>query len=228
MEHELDCVCIGKQKSLAWKTLKGQTFTRMLNMFSMHSTSSFHADTGKWPNLILLDLTYAVVLLRITVNIWNFLFPDHEAVPRSLQCDWAKCTNTTHMDMSYIHKMSKHTECELCLHDISLTVPLVDSDAYLTTYRSFKEGSLKHPTIAKDSISFSIDQAGLWVDLFWKALDELEKCSLARLGCDEHMCAHARYWTFIATRMHFYARDANHRLETREKVAIANKKALLL
>lgn len=97
------------------------------------------------------------------------------------------------MDMSYIHKMSKHTECELCLHDISLTVPLVDSDAYLTTYRSFKEGSLKHPTIAKDSISFSIDQAGLCGDLFWKALDELEKCSLARLGCDEHMCARARY-----------------------------------
>lgn len=28
--------------------------------------ASFHADTGKWPNLILLDLTYAVVLLRIT------------------------------------------------------------------------------------------------------------------------------------------------------------------
>lgn len=39
-----------------------------------------------------------------------------------------------------IHIMSKHTECELCLHDISSTVPLVGSDAYLTTYRSFKEG----------------------------------------------------------------------------------------
>ncbi|XP_065309419.1 uncharacterized protein [Dermacentor albipictus] len=142
---------------------------------------------------------------------------------------------TYHLCGYVIHKMSKHTECELCLHDISSTVPLVSSDALLTTYRSFKERSLKHLTmkrlqfikIANDSVSFFLDQAGLRGDLFWKVLDELDKCTLAQLGCNGHMCAFTCQILnfFIAMRMHFNARDANRHLETREKVAITNKKS---
>lgn len=62
-----------------------------------------------------------------------------------------------------VHKMSKCKECHLCLHDISSEAPVIGSDAYLTTYRSFKEGSLRHPSIkmlhfmraVNESISFS-------------------------------------------------------------------------
>lgn len=43
-----------------------------------------------------------------------------------------------------VHKVSKHTEGQLCLQAVSPAFPVVD--AYLTTYRSFKEGSLKHLT----------------------------------------------------------------------------------
>lgn len=137
-----------------------------------------------------------------------------------------------------VHKMSKRKECQLCLHDISSAAPVIGSDAYLTTYRSFKEGSLRHPSIkmlhfmrvVNESISLSLDEEGLCADLFWKVLDELDECDLTRLGCDQHkptFTCQVLYF-FIVTRMHFYARDVNRRLQTREKVAIATKKARLL
>ncbi|XP_077515372.1 uncharacterized protein LOC144125654, partial [Amblyomma americanum] len=129
-----------------------------------------------------------------------------------------------------VHKVSNRTECQLCLHDIGSAAPVVGSDAYLTRYRSFKEGSLRHPSIkmlhfvrvVNESVSLSLDEEGLCGDLFWKVLNEL--------GCDQHkptFTCQVLYF-FIVTRMHFYARDVNRRLQTREKVAIASKKARLL
>lgn len=93
-----------------------------------------------------------------------------------------------------VHKVSKRTECQLCLHDISSAAPVVCSDAYLTRYRSFKEGSLRHPSIkmlhfvrvVNESVSLSLNEEGLCGDLFWKVLDELDECYLTRLGCDQH------------------------------------------
>ncbi|KAH8023560.1 hypothetical protein HPB51_014809 [Rhipicephalus microplus] len=93
-----------------------------------------------------------------------------------------------------VHKMTKRKECQLCLQDVSSEAPVIGSDAYLTTYRSFKEGSLRHPSIkmlhfirvVNESISFSLDVEGLCADLFWKVLDELDECDLTRLGCDQH------------------------------------------
>ncbi|KAH9367844.1 hypothetical protein HPB48_003111 [Haemaphysalis longicornis] len=134
--------------------------------------------------------------------------------------------------------MSKRKECQLCLHDISSAAPVIGSDAYLTIYRSFKEGSLRHPSVkmlhfmrvVNESISLSLDEEGLCADLFWKVLDELDECDLTTLGCDQHkptFTCEVLYF-FIVTRMHFYARDVNRRLQTREKVAIATKKARLL
>ncbi|KAH6930019.1 hypothetical protein HPB50_007965 [Hyalomma asiaticum] len=46
-----------------------------------------------------------------------------------------------------VHKMGKRKECQLCLQDVSSEASVIGSDAYLTTYRSFKEGSLRHPSI---------------------------------------------------------------------------------
>ncbi|KAH9380493.1 hypothetical protein HPB48_018857 [Haemaphysalis longicornis] len=136
-----------------------------------------------------------------------------------------------------VHKMSKRKECQLCRLDISSAAPVVGSDAYLTTYRSFKEGSLRNPSIkmlhfmgvVNESISLSLDEESLCADLFWKVLDELDECDLTRLGCDQHkptFTCEVLYF-FIVTRMHFYARDVNRRLPTREKVAVATKKARL-
>ncbi|KAH7957899.1 hypothetical protein HPB51_028117 [Rhipicephalus microplus] len=122
--------------------------------------------------------------------------------------------------------------------DVSSEAPVIGCDAYLTTYRSFKEGSLRHPSIkmlhfirvVNESISFSLDEEGLCADLFWKVLDEFDECDLMRLGCDQHkptFTCQVLYF-FIVTRMHFYARDVNRRLQTREKVSITTKKARLL
>ncbi|XP_077511434.1 uncharacterized protein LOC144121885 [Amblyomma americanum] len=137
-----------------------------------------------------------------------------------------------------VHKFEKLTACLLCLKDISSPVPIVGSDAYLTTYRSFKEGCMKHPTVkmltimktVNEVVSATLYKAGLCTNIFWKVLEELEKCNLACLGCAEHMSAlTCQILNFIiVTRMHFLSRDVNHRLESKEKVAVANKKARLL
>ncbi|KAG0435306.1 hypothetical protein HPB47_018571, partial [Ixodes persulcatus] len=70
---------------------------------------------------------------------------------------------------------------------------VVGSDAYLTIYRSFKEGSLRHLSFKRlhfvrvvyESVSLSLDEEGLCGDLFRKVLDELDECNLTRLGCDQ-------------------------------------------
>ncbi|KAL1418522.1 hypothetical protein MTO96_025854 [Rhipicephalus appendiculatus] len=85
----------------------------------------------------------------------------------------------------------------------------------------------KYPKITSSLVA---TKEGLCADLFWKVLDELDECDLMRLGCDQHkptFTCQVLYF-FIVTRMHFYARDVNRRLQTREKVAIATKKARLL
>ncbi|KAH7949401.1 hypothetical protein HPB49_009323 [Dermacentor silvarum] len=137
-----------------------------------------------------------------------------------------------------IHKFTKHATCHLCIEDISSTTPVLASDSYLTDYRSFKQGSLKHPTqkmltfmkIANKIISACLDKEGLCGDIFWKVLEELEEHHLSRLGCDQHNAAFTCQVLnfFVITRMHFYSRDVNRRLGSSEKVAIANKKARLL
>ncbi|XP_049276172.1 LOW QUALITY PROTEIN: uncharacterized protein LOC125760320 [Rhipicephalus sanguineus] len=137
-----------------------------------------------------------------------------------------------------VYKFQKHTACLLCLEDISSAEPVVGSDAYLTTYRSFKEGCMKHPTakmlsvmrVVNDVVSSTLDEAGACETIFWKVLEELEKCSIARLGCSEHVTTFTcQILNFvIVTRMHFFSRDFNHKLESKEKVAVANKKARLL
>lgn len=137
-----------------------------------------------------------------------------------------------------VYKFEKHTACLLCLEDISSAAPVVGSDAYLTTYRSFKEGCMKHPTakmlrvmrVVNDVVSATLDEAGACENIFWKVLEELEKCSIARLGCSDHASAFTcQILNFvIVTRMHFFSRDFNHKLESKEKVAVANKKARLL
>lgn len=137
-----------------------------------------------------------------------------------------------------IHKFTKHATCHLCIEDISSTTPVLASDSYLTDYRSFKQGSLKHPTqkmltfmkIANKIISACLDKEGLCGDIFWKVLEELEEHHLSRLGCDQHNAAFTCQVLnfFIITRMRFYSRDVNHRLGSSEKVAVANKKAPLL
>ncbi|KAH7933277.1 hypothetical protein HPB49_011123 [Dermacentor silvarum] len=137
-----------------------------------------------------------------------------------------------------IHKFTKHTTCHLCTEDISSATPVLASDSYLTDYRSFKQGSLKHPTqkmltfmkIANKIISACLDKEGLCGDIFWKVLEELEEHQLSRLGCDQHNAAFTCQVLnfFVITHMHFYSRDVNRRLGSSEKVAIANKKAHLL
>ncbi|KAL1431605.1 hypothetical protein MTO96_002234 [Rhipicephalus appendiculatus] len=137
-----------------------------------------------------------------------------------------------------IHKFTKHATCHLCIEDISSATPVLASDSYLTDYRSFKQGSLKHPTqkmskfmkIANKIISACLDKEGLCRDIFWKVLEELEEHHLSRLGCDQHNAAFTCqvFNFFVITRMHFYSRDVNRRLGSSEKVAIANKKARLL
>ncbi|KAL1443203.1 hypothetical protein MTO96_030397 [Rhipicephalus appendiculatus] len=96
-----------------------------------------------------------------------------------------------------IHKFTKHATCHLCIEDISSATPVLASDSYLTDYRSFKQGSLKHPTqkmlkfmkIANKIISACLDKEGLCGDIFWKALEKLEEHHLSRLGCDQHNAA---------------------------------------
>lgn len=137
-----------------------------------------------------------------------------------------------------VYKFEKHTACLLCLEGISSAAPVVGSDAYLTTYRTFKEGCMKHPTakmlrvmrVVNDVVSATLDEAGACENIFWKVLEELEKCSIARLGCSDHVSAFTcQILNFvIVTRMHFFSRDFNHKLESKEKVAVANKKARLL
>lgn len=76
--------------------------------------------------------------------------------------------------------MTKHKECQLCLQDVSSEA--IGFDAYLTTCRSFKEGSLRHPSIkmlhlmrvVNESISLPLDEKGLCANLFWNVLDELD------------------------------------------------------
>lgn len=137
-----------------------------------------------------------------------------------------------------IHKVTKGTACDLCIADISSDIPVVGCDSYLTEYRSFKQGSLKHPTHkmlgfmknANKSVSASLDDFVLCGDIFWKVLDDLEGCCLPFLGCADHTFSFTREVLnfFIVMRMHFYARDTNCRLENSHKVAVANKKARLL
>lgn len=94
-----------------------------------------------------------------------------------------------------VHKFEKHTSCLLCLEDISSSVPVVCCDAYPTTYRSFKEGCMKHPTakllsvmkLVNYVVSVTLDEDGACENIFWKVLEQLDKCSLARLGCADHM-----------------------------------------
>ncbi|KAH7977781.1 hypothetical protein HPB49_003577 [Dermacentor silvarum] len=59
---------------------------------------------------------------------------------------------------------------------------------------------------------------------------ELGTLNIDRLGCvDREAGFTCQVLNFIiVTRMHFYARDANRRLENSEKAAVANKKARLL
>lgn len=45
-----------------------------------------------------------------------------------------------------IHKFAKHTACPLCINYTSSSVAVMSCDAYLTMYRNFKQGCLKHPT----------------------------------------------------------------------------------
>ncbi|XP_072143134.1 uncharacterized protein [Dermacentor andersoni] len=116
-----------------------------------------------------------------------------------------------------IHKVRKGAPCDLCIADISSEIPAVGCDSYLTEYRSFKQGSLKHPTLkmlgfmktANKSVSASLDETGLRGEIFWKVLDDLEGCCLPLLGCTEHMfaftCEVLNF--FIVMRMHFYSRD---------------------
>ncbi|KAH8035469.1 hypothetical protein HPB51_005704 [Rhipicephalus microplus] len=137
-----------------------------------------------------------------------------------------------------IHKFTKHATCHLCIEDISSATPVLASDSYLTDYRSFKQGSLKHPTqkmltffkIVSKVVSACLDKEDLCGDIFWKVLEELEKHHLSRLGCDQHNSAFTCQLLnfFIITRMHFFSRDVNRRLGSSQKVAIANKKARLL
>ncbi|KAH7971539.1 hypothetical protein HPB49_025581 [Dermacentor silvarum] len=125
-----------------------------------------------------------------------------------------------------------------CIGDISSTEPVVGKDAYLTIYRSFKEGRLKHPSrkmlhfvkIVNHAVSHSLSGDQVTSDIFWGVLDELEMENIDRLGCVEHEAAFTcQVLNFIiVTRMHFYARDVNRRLENSEKAAVANKKARLL
>ncbi|KAH7973582.1 hypothetical protein HPB49_002811 [Dermacentor silvarum] len=79
-----------------------------------------------------------------------------------------------------IHKFTKHATNHLSIEDISSDTPLLASDSYITEYRSFKQGSLKHPTqkmlifmkIAKKIVSACLDKEGLCGDIFWKVLEE--------------------------------------------------------
>lgn len=135
------------------------------------------------------------------------------------------------------HKVSKRTKCQLCLHDISSAAPVVSADAYLTTYRSFKEGSLRHPSIKmlrfmrvlNESVSLSLDDEDRCGDLFRKVLDELDECSLMQLSCDQHkptFVCQVLYF-FIVMHMHFYEKIVNCHLRIRKKVAIASIKSIL-
>ncbi|XP_077564937.1 uncharacterized protein LOC144180470 [Haemaphysalis longicornis] len=135
-----------------------------------------------------------------------------------------------------IRKFTKHASCHLCIEDISSATPVLASDSYLTDYRSFKQGSLKHPTqkmltffkIVNKVVSACLDKEDLCGDIFWKELEELEKHHLSRLGCDQHNAAFTCPLLnfFVTTR--FFSRDVNRRLGSSQKVAIANKKARLL
>ncbi|KAH7950369.1 hypothetical protein HPB49_023146 [Dermacentor silvarum] len=137
-----------------------------------------------------------------------------------------------------VHKFTKTTTCSSCIGDISSTEPVVGKYAYLTIYRSFKEGCLKHPSrkmlhfvkIVNRAVSHFLSGDQVTSDFFWDVLDELEMENIDRLGCVEHEVAFTcQVLNFIiVTRMHFYARDVNRRLENIEKAAVANKKARLL
>ncbi|KAL1480527.1 hypothetical protein MTO96_050943 [Rhipicephalus appendiculatus] len=134
-----------------------------------------------------------------------------------------------------VHKFTKTTTCSSC---ISSTEPFVGKDAYLTIYRSFKEGCMKHPSrkmlhfvnIVNRAVSHSLSGDQVTSDIFWDVLDELEMENIDRLGCVAHEAAFTcQVLNFIiVTRMHFYTRDVNRRLENSEKAAVANKKARLL
>ncbi|KAH6948452.1 hypothetical protein HPB50_024519 [Hyalomma asiaticum] len=136
------------------------------------------------------------------------------------------------------HKFTKHVTCHLYIEDISSATPVLDSDSYLTDYRSFKQGSLKHPTwkmltfmkIVNKIVSACLDKEGLCGDIFWKVLEELKEHRFSRLGCGQHNAAFTCQVLnfFVITSMHFYSRDVNHHLGSSEKVAIANRKACLL
>ncbi|KAH8010041.1 hypothetical protein HPB51_024391 [Rhipicephalus microplus] len=137
-----------------------------------------------------------------------------------------------------IHKFTKHAACHLSIEDISSATPVLASHSYLTEYRSFKQGSLKHPTqkmltiieMSNKIILACLDKEGLYGDIFWKVLEELEEHYLSRLGCDQHSAAFTCRVSnfFVITRMHFYSWDVNRHLGSIEKGAIANKKAYLL
>ncbi|CAN7987259.1 unnamed protein product [Ixodes pacificus] len=115
---------------------------------------------------------------------------------------------------SIVYKFSKRGVCKLCLRDIEAASDVAAGrTAYLTALRSFKEGSLKQPSlniftafqVVEGTVAAVLDGTNICGDILWLVLDALEETAVPRLGCsvhaDEFTCQLLRY--YICLRMHF-------------------------
>ncbi|CAN8016093.1 unnamed protein product [Ixodes persulcatus] len=138
-----------------------------------------------------------------------------------------------------VYKFSKRGVCKLCLRDIEAPSDVAAGrTAYLTALRSFKEGSLKQPSlkmftafqVVEETVAAVLDGTNICGDIFWLVLDALEETAVPRLGCsvhaDQFTCQLLRY--YICLRMHFFSKDTSKRLSQSEEVANARKKARVM
>ncbi|CAN8025232.1 unnamed protein product [Ixodes persulcatus] len=138
-----------------------------------------------------------------------------------------------------VYKFSKRGVCKLCLRDIEAPSDVAAGrTAYLTALRSFKEGSLKQPSlkmftafqVVEETVAAVLDGTNICGDIFWLVLDALEETAVPRLVCsvhaDQFTCQLLRY--YICLRMHFFSRDTSKRLSQSEEVANARKKARVM
>ncbi|EEC18494.1 hypothetical protein IscW_ISCW013637, partial [Ixodes scapularis] len=138
-----------------------------------------------------------------------------------------------------VYKFSKRGVCKLCLRDIEAPSDVAAGrTAYLTALRSFKEGSLKQPSlkmftafqVVEGTVAAVLDGTNICVYIFWLVLDALEETAVPRLGCsvhaDEFTCRLLRY--YICLFMHIFSRDTSKRLSKSEELANARKKARVM
>ncbi|KAG0410047.1 hypothetical protein HPB47_012835 [Ixodes persulcatus] len=105
-----------------------------------------------------------------------------------------------------VYKFSKRGVCKLCLRDIEAPSDVAAGrTAYLTALRSFKEGSLKQPSlkmftafqVVEETVAAVLDGTNICGDIFWLVLDALEETAVPRLATSRPRDDHEEQLTLL-------------------------------